>query len=156
MLWVLVCSRSFRFYPLGFLLHWRHFDTSRLCNCNIKIRSFLVINICNQGKTLCSPCMYNVGRTQNLWMLKLVVHIVFKMLISTLTPNSWPIPFSLCIVRLVTGSQRSDGSATRVRRSLGLELVRKSVFALLGVYGRPELEPKASELGLSTKVISEN
>ena len=61
---------------LGFLVHWRHFDTSRVCNCNItkntwhKIletnlsngkkkcvcipRSFLVINICNQGKTLCS------------------------------------------------------------------------------------------------------
>ena len=41
---------------LGFLLHWRHFYTSRLCNCNITIRSFLVINVCNQGKTLCSPC----------------------------------------------------------------------------------------------------
>jgi len=26
---------------LGFLLHWRHFDTSSLCNCNITIRSFL-------------------------------------------------------------------------------------------------------------------
>jgi len=63
---------------LGFLLHWRHFDTSRLCNCNITINtwhkiletklsngkrkyiciphSFLVINVCNQGKILCSPC----------------------------------------------------------------------------------------------------
>ena len=63
---------------LGFHIHWRHFDTSRLCNCNITIntrhkileinlsngkkkyvcipRSFLVINVCNQGKILCSPC----------------------------------------------------------------------------------------------------
>ena len=35
---------------LGFLLHWRHFVTSSLCNCNITILSFLVINVCNQGK----------------------------------------------------------------------------------------------------------
>ena len=41
---------------LGFLLYWRHFDISTLCNCNITIRSFLIINVCNQGKTLCSPC----------------------------------------------------------------------------------------------------
>ena len=25
---------------LGFLLHWRHFDTSRLCNCNITINAW--------------------------------------------------------------------------------------------------------------------
>jgi len=64
---------------LGFLHHWRHFDTSRLCNCNITIntrnkiletnlsngkkkyflipRIFRVINVCNQGKNLCSPCI---------------------------------------------------------------------------------------------------
>jgi len=29
--------------------------------------SFLVINVCNQGKTLCSPCMYQTigGSTEN-------------------------------------------------------------------------------------------
>ena len=76
------CDRWFCFMipqnTLGFLLHWCHFDTSRLCNCTITIntlhkiletnlssgkkyvciaRSFLVINVCNQGKTLCSPCV---------------------------------------------------------------------------------------------------
>ena len=59
----------------GFLLHWRHFDTNRLCNCNIintwhKIletnlsngkkkgcipRTFLVINVCNRERLYAHP-----------------------------------------------------------------------------------------------------
>jgi hypothetical protein len=60
---------------------------------------------------------YTVGRAENLWMLKLVVRTVslrLKRLVSILTPNSCLIRFSQCIARLMTGSQRSDGSATRV------------------------------------------
>ena len=52
---------------MGFLLHWHHFDTSRLCNCNVTIRSFLVINVCNQGKTLCSPCKTILAVTVTTW-----------------------------------------------------------------------------------------
>ena len=75
---------------LGVLPHWRHFDTSRLCNCNIKINtwhkiletkkkiclystSFLVINVCNQVKTLCSPC------TSWLPFRRLIVKISFSL-----------------------------------------------------------------------------
>ena len=38
---------------LGFLLHWRHFDTDRLCNCNItinKLHKILETNLSNGKK----------------------------------------------------------------------------------------------------------
>jgi len=59
---------------MGFLLHWRHFDTSRLCNCNITIRSFLVINVCNQGKTLCSSCTRLIIVTATDWIYVWITH----------------------------------------------------------------------------------
>ena len=55
------CDRWFYFVipqnTLGFLLHWSHFNTSRLCNCNITINTWHKILETNQGKTLCSPCI---------------------------------------------------------------------------------------------------
>jgi hypothetical protein len=85
-----MCSPHFFSY-CSFLLYWCHFDTSRLCNCNITInmwhkiletnlrsgkinifcipRSFLVINVCNQGNTLCSPCIsqQNIPKAHRTW-----------------------------------------------------------------------------------------
>jgi len=80
--WMEMCCKyrvSIKFFPDYKHLLQDHFDTSRLCNCNVTIntwhkiletnlsngkkkyvcipRSFLVINACNQGKTLCSPCI---------------------------------------------------------------------------------------------------
>jgi len=59
---------------LGFLLHWRHFDTSGLCNCNITMRSFLVINVCNQGENLCSPCIRLIIVTATDWIFVWITH----------------------------------------------------------------------------------
>jgi len=72
-----------------------NFDTSRLCSCNITIniwhktletnlmvkknvcipRSFLVINVCIQGKTLCSPCI--------------IMHCICLQLYTYLCPVYW-------------------------------------------------------------------
>ena len=96
-----------------FLLHWRHFDTSRLCNWNITInkrhniyykltyvmakkyvcvpRSFLVTNVCNQGKTLCSPCILKHSNIKDfIYLFDLQsVYTVFRKLMCWQESSLW-------------------------------------------------------------------
>ena len=61
-------------------------------------RSFLVINVCNQGKTLCSPCSFVIPSKclKNFKDLKIPVHML---------ENTWrEIDYRLDVLRATKGA----------------------------------------------------
>ena len=56
-----------------------HFEKRNVCIP----RSFLVINVCNQGKTLCSTCTHTHTHTHIYIYIYIYIYILYTQLIAT-------------------------------------------------------------------------